>query len=250
MNQHKEELTNTLLLISKENEYPPKKSSPLRHSIYIWGKISSCLVNDWCDSNSGINHSIRQIHDYYGWMAKDGIKGKCRGTIYRTKEFIKINPWDRDGSKKESRNIHIEHTVPVAVLQKFLKRPDASYKHPRSLHLDLIHHSVCVAMSHQEQLSMRNIVPNSSNTAFDKNGDPIDNRPFLRYKALQKQNPDFRIINTMTGDEISLEKFTFDDHVKTLQLASSLITEDIFLYDLEIDGRNSWLIDPSGKIYK
>lgn len=247
MKQHKEEVAKLLSLISEENKYPPKKSSPLRYGIYIWSRISSYSVNDWCDSNLGINHSIRQIHDYYGWMAKNGIKGKCRGAIYRTKEFMKIKPCDRDGSKKETRNIHIEHTVPVSVLQKFLNRPDASYQNPRSLHLDLIRHSVCVAMSHQEQISMRNVVANSSNPAFDENGSIIDDRPFLRYKPLQKINPDFKIINIITGDEISFEKFTFDEHIKTLQMASNLITEDIFLYDLKIDERSSWIMDLSYK---
>jgi hypothetical protein len=64
-----------------------------------------------------LNSRLRQFHDKLGFKAKESLKqgGLCAGAIFRTQRFIATQ--ERSGAKKgPEKTVHIEHTVPVAVL--------------------------------------------------------------------------------------------------------------------------------------
>jgi hypothetical protein len=159
------------------------KKLPSRFSASIWSAMTSCKVNPWCENRAGTNHAIRQIHDFYGWMAKHSPGGKCAGTLYRTEAFMRILPLERIGSKGQSKNVHIEHTVPVGVLESSLKWHKAEFSSPIELHWFLMCRSICVAFTQEEEVASRIAnVPQSTNEAFGNRGQQVDNYPFRRYK--------------------------------------------------------------------
>lgn len=206
------------------------KRFPSRFSPSIWCELIGKPVDEWCIDPEGVNNSIRKIHDFYGWMAKPGARGVCAGTLYRSVEFMKIKPQDRDGTKGVGRNVHIEHTVPVQVLKKALTSHISKLATPADLHRFLMDHSVCVALSKSEEKSLTPAgVPSSRSPAFnERSGLKVDDYPFRRYEPLLKHlvrnQSEFRIINIVSGEDIDLHKFSFDDHIATLEAASSMIT--------------------------
>ncbi len=170
--------------------------------------------------------AIRQIHDFYGWMAKAGRRGHCAGTLYRTSGFMQVDLGARNGTRLPGkRNIHIEHTVPVKCLQAMLMLEIRGIRSPAELHDVLVKHSVCTAFSHAEERAMNGLVLRDSSPAFDRNGNAIGNCPFLRYRPLVDKLDNFAIYNVVTGLPVDIETFTFEDHRRTLRCAEVLLRE-------------------------
>ena len=115
---HAAECLATLKDVSLRLSGPERKSFPQRYACHLWHSLGNRPVPAECLDRQGNNHAIRQIHDFYGWMAKSGRNGHCAGAIYRTEEFMARPAAERNGTRhvRTGRNIHIEHTVPVSVL--------------------------------------------------------------------------------------------------------------------------------------
>jgi hypothetical protein len=142
---------------------------------------------------------VRQVHDKFGWGAKNPTK--CAGAIYRTYAFMNIKPDERDPSKKPTRNIHIEHTVLASQLHKMWI--NCSDFEPTFF----ISHGITTAMSACEEKKVG--VGREPNPCFI--GD--DGKPFLRYKDTLK---DSKIWNVFTGEQVDICKYTLADHRKTV----------------------------------
>lgn len=251
LDAHKRELQRVLTGIRDDADGPAKKRHPSRYSPAVWSAITGKRVADWCSiGQHPIGHCIRQIHDYYGWMAKGGKHGGCAGALYRSVEFMRLAPGARDGTRSPSRNLHIEHLVPVAVLERMLRHKRLELKSPFELHSMLLGNSICVALTYQEQLNLdRAGVARFDNEAFDPDGRRVGYHPFCRYRPLLSHSKaighDFRIYNLVTGLEVDIEQFTFDDHLATLQAASGLVTRPgkPSLYSLELFDSRVWESD-------
>jgi len=132
----------------------------------------------------------------------------------------------RDGSKGPHRNIHIEHSVPAAVLKAALECRISDFTTSGNLHDFLIRHSVCCAFHYREEKNMGKCgVPQRTSSTFNGSGEKKGDYPFLRYKRLLDADPDFEIFNVVTGEPINIETFTFEDHFETLQAAYDLVAE-------------------------
>lgn len=96
---------------------------------------------------------FRQIHDKLGWKAKETLDqgGLCAGAIYRSIKFINIEQGSRNGSKKNGRNIHIEHTVPVKALTDYINQQIENECCAGKLYEWTLRHSICTAVSVVEQ---------------------------------------------------------------------------------------------------
>jgi hypothetical protein len=211
-----------------------KRGLQFRRTNQIFHKLKN-------DPNFSSGDLIRQTHNFYGWKAKNEARGQCAGALYRTLGFMNIEPKSRDGSQGYSRNIHIEHTVPVSVLGSTLRASAQSLQSPRDMHRFLIQNSICVAFSHDEEQLLRTAnVAAAWNEAFDAAGKRIDQHPFKRYLPLSDHmkslGQEFQVFNVVTGEQICLETFTFSDHERTLIAASkkAIKSEDRSLYDLDI----------------
>ena len=238
---HRNELIRVLNKVLSDTTLSRRKRFPTRYATAIWSALTGCDVDPWCAEPQGIKHSIRQIHDFYGWMAKPGKYGVCAGTIYRTENFMRMPLERRDGSKGPNRSVHIEHTVPVADLEKSLHYRRAEFETPIDLHWFLMCHSICVAFSHKEELALSIAkVPNLRNDSFDVRGRLAHKFPFRRYRRLaeyaEARGESFRILNVVQGTTIDLDQFSFDNHIDTLGAASRLVLdrERPSLYGLEL----------------
>jgi len=223
----------------------PKKYHPSRYSPFIWSEVTGQQVREWCRCKEGVGHSIRQVHDYYGWMAKDGPRGGCKGALYRTVKFMEIEAECRDGTKQETKNIHIEHTVPIQVLRKFLSYNHARFRTPGQLHSSLISNSICVAMTHEEQNALDSFKDiRSSNPAYNSLGERVGDFPFLRYGPLLDSSigRTFKIVNVVTGKEINIHTSSFLDHETTLVSASKLVSNanNFDAYSLNLFDSSIW----------
>lgn len=246
--EHKGELLEILQLVKQDaHREPLLRRFPTRHS----SSVFSYLKGDW-NENHTVGHAIRQIHDFYGWMARDAYhRGHCAGTLYRTAQYLRHSRIERNGTKSAARNIHIEHTVPVAVLVAALtfRHKERPFSNALDLHKYLIARSVCVAFSHEEEVWLRGAqIPGSTNAAFSNDkedkGKQLNRFPFRRYTPLveyaKKKKKEFRIVNVVTNEEICLNTYSFDDHVKSLKAASRMAGEEggISLYDLDLFDRS------------
>jgi len=243
---HRAELIKVLRDAHAAAEGPKQKRFPSRYSPFLWSELTGRPVNPWCAFNGGVNLAIRRLHDFYGWMAKDGPGGRCAGALYRTLDYLGLDPKQRDGSKGPGRNVHIEHAVPVGVLEKILWHRKADFDRPAELHRFLVHHSVCVAFTHNEERAMRGQVAPATTDAFDSEGNPVHNYPFRRYLPLEHRarasGTQFRIINVLSGARVDLEHFSFADHVRALKQVSSMaLPSRSFLYGLEIFPVEHWI---------
>lgn len=226
---HLDELKNILHEICCD----PDVDAPSRRSTRIFNHLKHKAP-----ISGGIGHTIRQVHNFYGWKAANKDRGQCSGTLYRTRGYLEKPPEKRDGSKGPGRNIHLEHTVPVNVLEKNLRWncEQNQQMSEQEFHRLLIDHSICTAFSHTEQnwLGQAN-VPHMHNGAFcNDTGARVHDYPFRRYLPLvenaKKQNSTFEIYNIINGEQIDLEKFTFADHVDTLKKASQLTKKEHLYY--------------------
>jgi hypothetical protein len=100
-------------------------------------------------------------------------------------------------------------------------------------------------MTHEEQKSLdRHQVPRSSNEAFSASGERIGDHPFRQYLHLlnSEERQDFKIVNVITGDLVSLQAFTFKDNEDTLAKASKLTGEGdaLNIYSLALFNSKDW----------
>ena len=58
---------------------------------------------------------------------------------------------ERNGSKSKKRTVHIEHTVPVGDLARAARYNIHKVASPADLHRFLLDHSICTALSHEEE---------------------------------------------------------------------------------------------------
>jgi hypothetical protein len=108
--------------------------------------------------------AARQLHNPEAHISR-------AGALYRSEGYMKMDRTMRDGSKGPKRTVHIEHTVPVAVLVRAIRSQLSSFVTPSDLHSFLMRHSVCAALSHDEELSLNAHVSSCRNQAFDDDGD-------------------------------------------------------------------------------
>lgn len=221
---HREEVKSVLRQVQVE------LALQMRRSLRIFDAVRSSRFAD-----ADLNIPVRRLHDFYGWMAKhDDVRGCCAGALYRTAGFMAIPPNNRVG-RKLGQNIHIEHTVPIAVLLKALRACSSNFESLCKMHQFLINHSVCTAFTVEERnwLGEAKIPPNK-NEAFNDDGGQLHEYPFRRYLPLIEQGRDFRVINVVTGKEVDLKSFSFSDHAATLAEASRMVTglDDASLYSI------------------
>lgn len=189
-----------------------------------WATLLFLIVQDLkkiptkLDCHGGANHAIRQLHDFYGWKAKDTVlqRGVCSGALYRSSGYLRLAPESRCGAKDpERRSVHIEHTVPASCLEKVIHHYRPSIRSPQALHDFLISYSISAAFTHDEERLMQKQyanVPGKRTSCFDETGAEVEDRPFARYKRLARYEPEFRIYSMLTLEPIDLENFTFRDH--------------------------------------
>jgi hypothetical protein len=240
--EHRAELLEVLREVQRDATGQRLRRFPTRYSPSILSHLLGRQVE-----STGIGHSIRQIHDFYGWMAKTGAnRGECAGALYGTLCYLHIDRARRDGSKQLSRNVHIEHTVPVCVLEKVLSANLQQFRTAADLHRFLIARSICVAFSSTEEKWLSEAgIPRSENSAFDSLGVQQHNYPFRRYMPLvghaRKKGSEFRIFNIVSGGQVDLQSYSFGDHVSSLEKASRLVTGTAgrLIYDFELFGKVS-----------
>ena len=192
-----------------------RRTHPRRYSELLCSRLGHIDSSDRLNCTTG--HAIRQIHDFYGWMAKqsNNIKGACAGTFYRTAGFISTPPSSRSG-RKLGGNIHVEHTVPVAALNRALpaKFSNSSNFHWLAAHRFILAHSICTAFTKDEEALLSGSVERSTSAhVFSISGDLVGHHPFRRYLPIAEK---IEIYNIVSGEKIDLAMFQFKDHMRTL----------------------------------
>jgi hypothetical protein len=172
---------------------------------------------------------FRKIHDYFGWMAKNthSRRGGCAGALYRSENFLSISKNRRIGTKK-NQNIHIEHVIPINMLPRLVwgQRENLKGK-PEDIFNFVLKVSLCAAVNHPKDRDnidkSRQINGQSGNWRDEhpglvRNGDAaiIDScLPFLRYMG-----SGVKIYSTNSGEEIQIEKYTYEEHLNALNKLS------------------------------
>jgi hypothetical protein len=223
---HCEDLCKTIQLIaSAATNRNCKALHPARNAHFFWHWLRS----DRASRGSVVRRTykpddlIRKTHNFYGWKAESTAaqRGVCSGTLYRTAGYMQV-PLDGREGEGAGRNIHIEHTVPVCTLLRALERRIDDFATACNLHDYLMQHSVCVGFSRAEELAMNGVIARDITPAFDNEGNKICERPFLRYTPFLERGLDFEVLNVVTGKAVDLTRFTFDEHVRTMESASQL----------------------------
>lgn len=139
---HREELLSAAANTLVEVQRNPRgaKGHPSYFATYLFFHLKGLAMPPQVDWSAGANQAIRRLHNFYGWKAWDHAdkRGACSGTLYRTAGFMQLDVGERCGKKDRSRNIHLEHTVPSAVLELALTAKLAEdgsvLETPRTLH--------------------------------------------------------------------------------------------------------------------
>lgn len=148
-----------------------------------------------------IRDLLREFHNQLGYKALNG--GLCAGAIFRTQSFMDTQP--RIGSKL-GQTVHIEHTVPVCVLDAELKT--RNFSHYAEVLAWLLKHSVATAFRKSDETQYLKGVKNTTNAFHPASSEW--NKPFLRYKELFADGGS--VWNVFDGQMIEPERFTFGDH--------------------------------------
>lgn len=155
------------------------------------------IINDLL-SGQKISHRLRSFHDILGYKAKDTAEkgGLCVGCLYQSKRFLEL-PFEQRSGRKIAQTVHVEHTVPIRVLETYiqlfytkniaesdLKLLDQSLWNQTWLYWFLFKYSVTTAMTPDEgHESPRGMVLQGlgrNSYALDKNH-LYFNQPMLRY---------------------------------------------------------------------
>lgn len=218
-----------LVKMSAETRRCGALTHPPRYARLLWSRLCGERPAPEDDLNAAEDHVIRQIHDFYGWKAKDAVKrkGVCAGSLYRSAAYLSLPPLTRTGSKygAQPKNVHIEHTVPVSILLKHLRRQVWSKRSPSALHDHLIDHSICTAVTEQEKAALSSYgVSNHDHPEFSVQTGSLGQFPFMRYLPARRLAT-FQVFNVITGQPVDFAKFTYRDHLATLVAASALILD-------------------------
>lgn len=157
--------------------------------------------------------SFRHAHNIFGWKAGDRLdqRGLCSGAIYRTEAFMETPQGMRSGTKGPARTIHIEHTVPIAELNRQWiahrqsRLPDIFYTYAW-----LFAHSISTALHIGEMGGVKGY--ESKTEAFNE-ASIWFNRPFVRYNFKDTVPP---IWNVLTGEKVDIETWSFNDHFEQI----------------------------------
>jgi hypothetical protein len=180
-------------------------------------------LNEFNEELSGPNNRARKAHDFYGWMAKDDAWGACRGSLYRSENYMNIPLEKRSGKRKdrvEGFCIHIEHTIPVNVILKSIWHSRETFRYiandqmlQKKLYETFLSLSVCTAVTWEEEKAC---VPKEYR---DEHPDFVDGQllnkdslnevlPFQRYNF----ENGLRLFEVINGTEISPDKWSLKDH--------------------------------------
>jgi hypothetical protein len=236
--RHREELKSVLLGLKRsiEDRNRDYRTHPPRYAEELLLGLREDRI-----SQSDLGHAVRQIHDFYGWKAKDcrERRGVCSGALYRSEGYLMIDPSARNGSRKTERDVHIEHTVPISVLVRALEKQ--CFATAADLHDFLMRHSVCAALSgDEERLLKTRFVPAYRHDAF-KEGIRVADHPFSRYSPLVERG-ELHLFDIVSCKEIDIESFSFSDHIATLAAASRLVepsSDGAVVYSLRLFERRS-----------
>ena len=233
---HQEEYRESLSIIKEKiKRGKGGRNHPLKFAEFMWASLKeSADQRDFATKRLGKSNRARNAHDFYGWMSKSGKLGECRGAIYRSKRYMEIALTDRSGRKKlkskgeeyTSHDVHIEHSVPVAVIletiwheSKRLTSNPSKQVNLRKLHETFLSMSVCTALTrHEEKVCVKKKFK-KKHPEFDA-GKLLarsleDIHPFARYDFSEG----LRIYEVIDGTVIDPENFTLKDHMKLVNAA-------------------------------
>lgn len=241
----REELSAVLFSLDQVIRRGSQKRFPNRYCSYLWHVLNDQVAPSEVDVKFGIGHAIRQIHDFYGWMAKPGMVGGCAGALYRSEAFLELDIDSRNGRRGATKNIHIEHLVPVSVLAKSLRAMSGSFESASAILAYLLDQSICVAMTQAESILIHDLgVSRAKSPVFDSRGMKTGEHPFRRYSpARSTSEPStspIRIYNIVTESEVDFATFSFSNHRETLRIAGRSPTAgsspSVFSWDVFRDG--------------
>lgn len=163
------------------------------------------------DATPRRRHLIRELHNELGFRAEQrGRKNTqlCAGSIFRTEQFIRT---EKRIGNKNGRTVHIEHTVPICVLDGQFQSIPGQIDEKGALEW-FFKHSVATAFHVNEVQHLRGVHRNTN--AFLPES-PDHQKPFLRYRALFQNRA--TVWNVLDGSKIDPEQFTFDDHYSIIR---------------------------------
>lgn len=217
--EYQKELKNTIVEIEKYICKSRKGKRYTNNPYKISVDIYNCLEKQ--DSEFNIPQKIRAFHNFYGWKAWGELInfGLCSGVIYRTKEYLNINPSKRTGKKivkKGLKRIHVEHSVPISEIQKILLLNKDIITGPEDVFNKIIDFSVCTAFSEFEEKN--GIKKGYSRKLYNSSKEQLIKResiqPFKRY------HQDVKVFDLLKGEEIgndySLDRLT--QHYKSFKI--------------------------------
>ena len=168
--------------------------------------------------------AMRKAHDFFGWMAKSGSIGACKGAIYRSLNYMQVPIKDRSGRIHDAATgfgVHIEHSIPInQIISALWSRRDLflELENPtivtRTAHEEFIKLSVCTAITRQEQKNCIKPAYAKRHPDFDATGRPKigfslkDVRPFIRYDF----TGGLKIFEMINGREIKPDTWSLQDH--------------------------------------
>ncbi|WP_294321217.1 hypothetical protein [uncultured Sphingomonas sp.] len=159
------------------------------------------------------NIDVRHMHNRFGWQAGGGTH--CAGALYRTEDFMALPEADRCGTKALGQTVHIEHTVPVATLTRYIVGSDRI--DPEDTVLWVLTHSVVTGVTDGPAGERHRMVRRGQATRSHALApDQVDHdRPFRRYDPAG-HSP---IWDMVRGERIDPERFSFADHRHNIAVA-------------------------------
>ena len=161
-------------------------------------------VNSPASRQAAPRERLREFHNDLGYRAQPKKNGLCAGAIFRTQAFIENHL--RIG-KRQEQSVHLEHTVPIAALDKQLRK-----LHPMTnieIAGFLIHQSVVTAFHFNEKSTRTRKGYSNKTDAFDVSSADF-NKPFKRYhSAIDGAG---HIWNVFDKCSVDPDKFTFEHH--------------------------------------
>ncbi|MBO9170023.1 hypothetical protein [Rhizobium sp. L245/93] len=158
--------------------------------------------------------AFRKCHNEFGWKASETLDklGLCSGAIYRTEKFMLQHSSKRSGSKRFGQTVHIEHTVPIAELN----RQWGKYRFGRVPTLAetfawVLFYSVSTAFDIREKGGIKRY--ESRNDAFLQAA-PEYGRPFMRYNRMAEPPT---IWNVLTRQEVVREEWSFRNNFAMIE---------------------------------
>jgi hypothetical protein len=159
--------------------------------------------------------AFRKSHNEFGWKASETLEkfGLCSGAIYRTENFIKQDRLKRCGTKRAGQTVHIEHTVPIAELNRqWPKHLGGRVPSLAETFAWVLFHSVSTAFDIVEKGDIKGY--ESKNDAFLPGADDYG-LPFKRYS--KKAGP-LKIWNVLAREEVIWDNWTFRDHFAMVEM--------------------------------